>query len=114
MITVLKGKSEQLHPQCQCSDLNNHRIVAAEQGDDSVGCRETDHTEHQKDNGTYADTEPAGFLHTVIKPSAEAVAANRLEALTKAYDNGVDKEHKAADNGHGCNGCIPVRLAHKV
>ena len=77
-----------------------------------MGCRETDHTEHQKDNGTYADTEPAGFLHTVIKPSAEAVAANRLEALTKAYDNGVDKEHKAADNGHGCK-WLPsqVRLA---
>ena len=31
---------------------------------------------------------------TRLKPSAEAVAANRLEALTKAYDNGVDKEHK--------------------
>lgn len=59
-----------------------------------MGCREADHTEHQKDNGTYTDAEPACFLHTVIKSGTEAVAADWLEALTKAYDNGVDKEIK--------------------
>ena len=58
--------------------------------------------------------EPAGFLHAVVKSGAEAVAAYRLKALAKADNDRVDEKHKTADNGHGRNRSVTIRLTHKV
>lgn len=56
----------------------------------------------------------SGFLHAVVKSGAEAVAAYRLKALAKADNDRVDEKHKTADNGHGRNRSVTIRLTHKV
>ena len=50
----------------------------------------------------------------MVDPGAVVVAANGLEALSKAYDHGVGEIRNPGDNGHGGNGCIAIRLGGDV
>ena len=94
--------------------LNNSGVTASEKRNNGTGCRKTDDVKCQENDGAYTDTEPAGFLYAIIKSGTKAVTAYRLEALTKTDNSGVDKNIKAADNGHSRNGSITIRLAHKI
>ena len=60
------------------------------------------------------DAKPEALAHPPIKPGPIVVAADRLEALTKAYDDRVGEIRNSGDNGHGCNGCVPIRLGCQI
>ena len=60
------------------------------------------------------DTKPESLPDALVDPGSVVVAADRLEALSKAYDHGVGEIRNPGDNGHGGDGRIPIRFGGDV
>ena len=78
------------------------------------GESKTSNAENQQDCCADFDTEPAGFFDAAIHLRTKAIAADRLKSLTESNDGGVDEHHKTADDRHGSDCCVSVRMSHYI
>ena len=109
-----KRKSQTLHPKRSRSDLNYFGISFAENPDQLRGQSKANDSGDQGKDRRYSDTEPECFSDTIIPSGAVIESADWLESLTESNDGGVDEHHKTADDRHGSDCCVSVRMSHYI